>query len=364
SKAESGNAEAQFQLGVLYDKPDDSSSTDDLKQALYWYEKAAAQQFPKAAEYAGYLLIKGMAGKIETTQENGTKVAKTDHARALKWLLPESEAGSAFASELIGTSYLRGQGVDPDTTKALQFMERGAGQGSAECMFRMGYAYANAQGRPRDNAKAIEFFRKGAEAGNSSCCACLGTMAWAGRGMPQDYAIAKQWFERAMACRGGNSWAPYMLGLMSENGQGSPRDMKQAVHFYKEAAAGRYYYAKIRCSLLHAAGTADIPDYQDDINWALQGAETGNPLNQFALGHGYLQGRKAYPSSDGQSLPQSDRDALIWLSLSAADKLNMVAATELCSTLRKRLPAEDLRVADERIAELRSKFNIDEVPLF
>lgn len=336
-RAESGDATAQFELGNRYDAPDNSSSPESIQQALVWYERAAAQGHMKAAEHAGYVLLNGLAGE-------------PDHARAMKWLIPASDAGQTWATELIANSHLRGQGVPGDPAQAFTWFERAAAQGSAEALFRLGYACANGQGAPRDEARAVFWFLQGAEKGNSPSRACLGMMAWSGRGMPQDYAVARSWFEQAIASKGGNTWAPFMLGFMSENGHGTVRDMKQAAAYYQQAATGGYYQAKIR----HALLANEIPPVE--LKWLVRNADRGSPVDQFLLGLVYQQ---------GLGVPQNDEDALVWLELAATNPdYRMTAAHEAALRLRKQLPPDALRKADERIRTLSEQFRQTPINLF
>lgn len=337
ARAASGDATAQFELGKLLDSPNSTSSTVPVHLALNFYELAAAQGHPEAAEHAGYYLLHRFGGE-------------TDHARALRWLLPASQAGRPRATELIATSYLRGQGVPQDPTQAFTWFERAAAQGSAEACFRLGYACANGQGAPRNEARAVAWFLQGAEKENSSSRACLGMMAWSGRGLPQDYAVARRWFEQAIASPGGNTWAPYMLGFMSENGHGAPPDLAQAATYYQQAATGGYYKATIRHALL-SPNASPV-----ELKWLVRDAERGNPVDQFLLGLVHQQ---------GFGVPQSDEDALVWLELATTNPdYRMTAAHEAATLLRKQLPPDAVRKADQRIQTLREQFRQTPVNLF
>lgn len=337
-KANTGDAEAQFQLGRLYDNPDNSSTSEDCKKALAWYEKAAAQGFPKAAEYSAYLLLHGLAGEI-------------DHERAMRWLMPIANRGDAWARELIADSYHRGQGTSPNLAEALKWYEMAAEAGSGQGMFRLGYAAANGQSAPQDFGKAIEWFKNGAEKEISSCRACLGYMHWKGAGVPQNFDEATKWFNLAMETRGGNTWAPFMLGIMAENGQGMPRDTEKAIAYYQSSAAQRYYHAKIRCGLLHQAGF-EVPDYDEDLKWLTQGDSTAHPVGQYLLGLSYKQGK---------GVPRDDRQALQWFIL-AADELPSAASER--NELAARLSMSEQQSAEEQALAIREGFRGKTITLF
>ena len=56
--AEGGDAICQHQLGTMYDKGQGGVDVDD-KQAVAWYEKAAAQDFPSAVNALGVCAKRG-----------------------------------------------------------------------------------------------------------------------------------------------------------------------------------------------------------------------------------------------------------------------------------------------------------------
>ncbi len=60
--AQQGNPSAQYLCGVMYDKGE--GVAEDLKRALYWYEKAAGQGMCEAQLACGQMYDKGLGSDV------------------------------------------------------------------------------------------------------------------------------------------------------------------------------------------------------------------------------------------------------------------------------------------------------------
>ena len=63
ARSEKGDAEAQFELGILY--KDGQGFEQNLSEAATWFRKAAEQGFAKAQNNLGVMYRKGQGGKPE-----------------------------------------------------------------------------------------------------------------------------------------------------------------------------------------------------------------------------------------------------------------------------------------------------------
>src|SRR5262245_31866526 len=88
SAAEQGDAEAQFQLGLIFEKGDGVAPLD-LAKAVKWFRKAAQQGHAAAQFHLSLALIAGKG------------VASSD-AEALQWLHAAAESDLAEAQYLLG----------------------------------------------------------------------------------------------------------------------------------------------------------------------------------------------------------------------------------------------------------------------
>jgi len=117
-KAEAGDAEAQYNIGVMYDHGDGVQK--DVNKSFEWHLKSANQ-------------------------------------------------GNVKAQFHIGTMYYSGlYGVPNDTAKAFDWFQKAATQGADKAQYQVGRMYADGDGVPKDVAKASEWYKKAAAQGNSN----------------------------------------------------------------------------------------------------------------------------------------------------------------------------------------------------
>jgi len=112
--AEQGDANAQYNLGILYHKG--RGIPQDDVQARKWYGKAAAQGLAKAQFSLGTLYFNG---------EGGPK----DYQEALRWFHRASDQGEALAQTKIAIMYDDGEGVPKDKVQAYKWFSLAAMNG-------------------------------------------------------------------------------------------------------------------------------------------------------------------------------------------------------------------------------------------
>jgi TPR repeat protein len=134
-RAEHGDAGAQFNLGVMYEKGRGVSQDD--AQAVAWYSKAAEQ-------------------------------------------------GIALAQFNLGTMYEQGRGVSQDDAQAVVWYRKAAEQGLALAQANLGSMYAAGRGVPKNDGKDVARIREADEQGNARAQANLGTIYEKDREVSQD----------------------------------------------------------------------------------------------------------------------------------------------------------------------------------
>jgi TPR repeat protein len=112
--AEQGDAQAQFNLGLMYDNG--IGVPQDDKTAVKWYILSAEQ---------GYA---GAQGNLALLYANGQGVPQ-DNKTAVKWFTLSAEQGIAAAQFNLGLMYHDGQGVPQDYKTALKWFTLAAEQG-------------------------------------------------------------------------------------------------------------------------------------------------------------------------------------------------------------------------------------------
>ncbi len=146
--AEQGDAQAQFNLGLMYFNG--NGVAQDYKTAVKWYTLAAAQGVASAQYNLGLMF------------EEGNGVAQ-DYKTAVKWYTLAAEQGYAHAQNNLGNKLIDGQGVAQDYNAAFKWYTLAAEQGNAFAQYNLGLMYGNAQ----DYVKAHMWWNIAAIDGNS-----------------------------------------------------------------------------------------------------------------------------------------------------------------------------------------------------
>ena len=113
--AEAGDADAQYNLGVMYDNG--QGVPQDYAEAVKWYRLAAAQGDADAQFNLGVMY------------DNGQGVPQ-DYAEAVKWYRLAAAQGDADAQANLGAMYFNGQGVPQDYAAAHMWSNLAAAQGN------------------------------------------------------------------------------------------------------------------------------------------------------------------------------------------------------------------------------------------
>ena len=122
-----------------------------------------------------------------------------DYAEAVKWYRLAADQGYADAQCNLGVMYDNGQGVPQDYAEAVKWTRLAADQGDAEAQFNLGVMYHDGRGVSQDYAEAVKWYRLAADQGYADAQGNLGVMYHDGRGVPQDYGEAYAWFSVAAA---------------------------------------------------------------------------------------------------------------------------------------------------------------------
>ena len=175
-KAEQGDAEAQFNLGVLYDSGE--GEKQNRVKAAEWYRRAAEQGHAEAQSKLGTLLY---------YTGNG---AKQNRAKAAEWCRRAAEQGHAKAQFNLGVLYYDGEGVEQNHAEAAKWYRLAAEQGDASAQFNLGLLYRKGEGVEQNHIEAAKWFRPAAEQGLAIAQFCLGISYENGEGVVQNYSEA------------------------------------------------------------------------------------------------------------------------------------------------------------------------------
>lgn len=106
-QAEKGDVSAQFKLGIMYFKGQETSQ--DYKEALKWFQRAAEQGLPEAQHNLGFMYYEG-------------KGVSKNYAEALKWFRKAAKQNDPKAQHNIGVIYALGLGVPQNNIKAYAWL--------------------------------------------------------------------------------------------------------------------------------------------------------------------------------------------------------------------------------------------------
>lgn len=209
--ARGGNALAEFNLGVLYDKGLGVDRNES--QAARWYRKAAQQGFADA-QY-----------NLASLYEHGLGVAQ-DRQEAVRWYRAAAEQGLARAEYALGVLYHTGMGVTPNDAAAMRWLRAGAEHNVAAAQYDLAVLFETGSGVDRDEAKALYWYRNAAEQGMAVAQLSLATRYLDGIGVTVDPAKAVHWLR--LAAEQDDASAQCLLGKLYAMGEGVARDPVRA----------------------------------------------------------------------------------------------------------------------------------------
>jgi TPR repeat protein len=176
--AEKGYTQAQDIVG------DSARDAKKYSQALYWYEKSAAQSDPHGLYQAAAIYW-----LAEDVQRNDT--------RSITYLKRAADLGDRDSESLFGSFLFNGDRMQRDPVQAAYYFEKAANQGDANAEQAYGLCFATNQGRPRDLQAAYFWFHAAAEKGEAMGEYNLGAMLQNGDAGMTDNCQARYWFRKS-----------------------------------------------------------------------------------------------------------------------------------------------------------------------
>ena len=117
--AEQGDASAQYNLGVMYEKG--RGVPQGYAAAVTWWRKAADQGNASAQNNLGLMYDKGWG-------------VPQDYAAAVSWYRKAADQGNAVAQFSLGVMYANGRGVPQDYVQAYMWFNLAAAKGDADAI--------------------------------------------------------------------------------------------------------------------------------------------------------------------------------------------------------------------------------------
>ena len=204
SLAAAGNASAQYNLAVAYDRG--LAVSVDQGKAFKLYMQAAQSGLATAQYNLGIAYKKGRGVSVNMIE-------------AIKWITKAAEAGIAEAQSNLGGTFSSGILGYVDYVESLKWWEMAAEQGHAEALYNLAALYSDGRGVAIDKKRGIKYWKKVDEIDVEK------------DGKGQYSPVFAQ--------------AQFNLGIAFSTGdRGVEVDMEQAFKYWKRAAANGHKEAK------------------------------------------------------------------------------------------------------------------------
>ena len=314
-RAESGDAQAQFELARAYE--DGKGVSQDDARAAEWFRKSAEQGNAQAQNSLGVMYAQ-------------CRGVNCDRQEAVRWYKKAARQGLPEAIYNIAISYYNGEGVEANLNDAATWMMVASRKGdtqAAEALkrisqelhqrmeiskFQLAQLYNKGDELPQDLPAAASLYRELAEEKEGmwyndrsryELCQIYAT----GKGAPQDYAQAKLWCKKSLM-----PFSYVLLGRMAEQGLGQSQNLHEALDYYKQAALHALpdgYMDTARLEL--ASGVHDAQ--QKAYFWYLIAVRRKTPGAEEKL-------REIAANLTDKEITKQQKQAAAWLAMSDGDR--------------------------------------------
>src|SRR5208283_2898330 len=130
-------------------------------------------------------------GDLRAQAEVGQRCySRGNYDEAVFWYTKAANQDYPDGLRLLGDMYRLGQCVSRDLSRAADLYRKGAEMGDAWCQCNLAVSYANGDGVPQDYQAAFNWYRKAADQGLAEAQDWLGMMYYKGEGVTQDFVEA------------------------------------------------------------------------------------------------------------------------------------------------------------------------------
>ncbi|MEO2147394.1 MAG: tetratricopeptide repeat protein [bacterium] len=195
-RADTGDAEAQFQLGAVLawifrwevKFPFSGSRLVSSGHPHSWFLlENSAEQGCADAQY--------VLGRWAFALEAPRYLREMPEEKKLGWLQQAASQGHVRAQYVLADLYLEGDDVPEDVEEGLKWcrLASESEQGLSVAHYRLGQLYADGTGVPKDDERAVELIQRAAEGGLNIAFYSLAERYETGEGVPMDLARAYAW---------------------------------------------------------------------------------------------------------------------------------------------------------------------------
>ena len=321
--AANGNHEAQ--VGLALARGNSEFEWYNPKEALFWLQQAAEAKYPKAMLILGSSLLNGSNLVKRRNSKEGYRLIRlaaeagyeeAQHAlqeicNSVKHeIMPKAEAGNAEAQFFIGECYMYGIVLPLDKQKAMEWYEKAAEQdhilGIICVVSQLEDTCADA---PEKHPHYLSLIKRGAELGDVQMQAKYSVIL-SNEGTPlTNYEEAARWMQKA--AEQGYAMAQCDIGTMYLHGRGVPTDIEKAMVWYTAAAEQGEMHAQLKLGAHYLSGVGVPKDTEQAISWLEKASAQGSPDAAYLLGLLYLGTTPDVPKDDAKAQEQL-RHAVIY----------------------------------------------------
>lgn len=333
--AEAGNANAQFELGVILIRergpdwaagasaawlnhsadqqkalvtalfPAVSSSTSDPAEALSWLRRAAEAGKPEAQANVGWLLLKGIGSEIDLAEAHrwltaasthdisqaalglaeyygSTDAANGDFVQSARWAQRASELGNGSGSRLYAIALRDGIGVSRNLAEAEKYFSLAVEQGHPTAGYEGAVLALARDITPAQVQPLIERLRLCAKRNHVPSAMLLADLYKRGDRVQPDPREAAYWYRAAADL--GSVEAQFVTGCLYARGEGISGDLKHAARYFERAASGGHAQAAYNLGIFHLNGQGVQRSSTEAKRWFSVAADLGLTQAQLRLG--------------------------------------------------------------------------------
>jgi TPR repeat protein len=295
--AESGDAEAQYQLGQMRERAD--GMRRDISEAISWYEKAAANGQVDAALALGRIHINGTGVKKSyemarrwylLAAEQGSlrgvfHVGYCDdrlerYESALEWYRKAAEGGDLAAAFNLAQLYRLGQGAEKNFAAAEKWFRVAAREGDGEALRELGLLLLREAG-DGGSAEGMEFLRRAATGGDTAAQYHLAQ--WL---VDDDPRAAAEWLRKAAV---DDVRAQSALGMMLVEGDEIEQNVEEGMTFLRKAAKAGHVDSQMLLGVAYREGVIVPRDLEKSELWFSRAIEQDHGRAMVMLGRMLLE---------------------------------------------------------------------------
>ncbi len=295
---DSQNIEAMLAVAKLY-QTGTGVAQNDLQSFIY-YKKAAREGSKEGQDHVKKLADQGdaeaqyqLGNLYDPTMTAGYKKEKNDQ-KCFEYQQKAADQGHRLALCNLGLMYLNGQSVAKNIEQGLKHLKEAAEKGSTSAQSVIGKRYFTGNGLEKNEKKGMNYLVQAARNNNKRAMQSLMELAHEQSNSEAQYQLGFLHYHHAT--KGIND---AVVDYQKSPNQKYPENLKKsemiyvdkALIYYHLAAEQKHPKALYSLGMIYLNGKGVKKDEVQGLDYLRQAAETGSPAALNALGQKYFEGR-------------------------------------------------------------------------